>query len=131
MRWPLCLPLLILACSVRGPDRGNGAGAAAEPAYGRVGEFQGILTTGFEISAFDRCESKALATCRASACWFIQTEEFARQLKAAVPEQDGEGGNYFIRFRGRQADRGTFGHMDAYPCQTEGIALLSAEAGLP
>lgn len=129
MRWIFCLPLLLAACSA--PSEGNGASPVAEPAYGPVMDYRGILTTGFEISALTHCGSDDLESCRGADCWFRSTEEFSRRLGSTFPEWDGEGGVYFIRFRGRRAEGGAFGHMDSYFCQVEGVALLSAQAGLP
>lgn len=105
-----------------------------EPKYGPIRPMQGIFTSGFESSSFTQCGAKHLDSCGEgpAECWFVPTEKFSRQFEAAVPAKErDDGGVFYIRFFGKQANNGAFGHLNGSTCQVRGITLTSAEPGLP
>ena len=146
MRLALFGLLIIGACSGQTSEeqRDNRLVAAAdetsrrvaEPVYGPARDMQGLYTSAFEVSAFTHCKTEKLDACGVESephdCWFEGSEKFAQQFDSAIPASERvDGGVYYIRFRGQQADNGAFGHMSAYLCQVKGLTLVSAKTGLP
>ena len=140
MRWPIvATATLLIACSNGGgaandseaANSGISASPKAGPAYGSPREMLGIWTVGFEVSAFVPCDAPDLDQCsHLRSCWFEPTAEFAakfRRLTGSPPTP----GNRHIRFVGQEADDGSFGHMGGYPCQVQGVRLISVRGGPP
>lgn len=146
MRPILCSFLLLVACSDQPRNRPSTEAAEAEiangsvketqgqAAYGPVREMQGLHFLGRELSDISLCQSNDVMTCVEHSqpiCWLQYSDEFGRQLQALVGDDLEQFGALLIRFRGRRANNGPFGHMSAYDCQIEGLSVISVAPGYP
>lgn len=89
--------------------------------YGPQARFKGILSTAFELYAFENC-------------WFANSPEFYRRFESiGLPEILGfDLVEYEVEFIGRRSvpdqssGRDRYGHLGGFSCQIRGEKLISA-----
>lgn len=109
--------LISLACQPLSPTPGP-----------TTGEFEGMYSSGFEVSAFVPCEGVSPDPGYVPAYWLSDPPEFYKEYAALVQSSghDPVTGylSVYVRFKGELSPSGTYGHLGAYEHEITVTELL-------
>lgn len=104
------------------------AALACQTLVPTTGEFEGMYSSGFEVSAFVPCEGVSPDPGYVPAYWLSDPPEFYKEYAALVQSSghDPVTGylSVYVRFKGELSPSGTYGHLGAYEHEITVTELL-------